>query len=66
MEMAVASGLPLVPEEKSRIHAILPLMELEKRSQMLLEERIPGYIHSNRRLTTNDGIGCIRALGGKF
>ena len=66
MEMAAASGLPLVPEEKRDPR----LATTFGTGEMIADALDKGFrdisIAIGGSATNDGGIGCIRALGGKF
>ena len=66
MEMAAASGLPLVPEEKRDPR----LTTTFGTGEMIADALDKGFrdisIAIGGSATNDGGIGCIRALGGKF
>lgn len=66
MEMAVASGLPLVPEEKRDPRYTTSYGTGEMIADALRRGFRDISIAIGGSATNDGGIGCIRALGGKF
>ena len=66
MEMAAASGLPLVPEEKRDPRYTTSYGTGEMIADALRRGFRDISIAIGGSATNDGGIGCIRALGGKF